>query len=41
MAAKGAGQLNIRSGELAAGTYNYTLYVNDKKIDSKQMVITK
>ncbi|MEP6596193.1 MAG: T9SS type A sorting domain-containing protein, partial [Ginsengibacter sp.] len=40
-ASKGEGQLNIKSGELPAGTYNYTLYINDKKIDSKQMVIAK
>ncbi len=40
-ASKGAGQVNIRAGELAAGTYNYSLYVNDQRIDSKQMVIIK
>lgn len=40
-ASKGDGQVNIKSGELAAGTYTYTLYLNDKKIDSKQMVIIK
>ena len=40
-ATKGNGQLNIKSGELAAGTYNYTLYVNNKSIDTKQMVIIK
>jgi hypothetical protein len=38
---KGEGQINIRSSELPAGTYNYSLYVNDKRIDSKQMVITR
>ncbi len=37
----GEGRINITSAELAAGTYNYTLSVNDKRIDSKQMVITK
>jgi len=40
-AAAGAGQVNIRSGELVAGVYNYTLYANDKKLDTKQMVIMK
>lgn len=35
------GSLNISTSELPAGTYNYTLYVNDKKIDTKQMVIMK
>ena len=40
-ASKGEGQLSIRTGELPAGTYNYILYQNNKKIDSKQMVIVK
>ena len=39
-ASKG-GEVKIKSGELVVGTYTYTLYVNDKKIDSKQMVIIR
>ncbi len=39
--AKGEGEINLKSGELPAGTYNYTLYMNNKTIDTKQMVITK
>jgi hypothetical protein len=35
----GQGHLNIKSNELPAGTYNYTLYVGDRKVDTKQMVI--
>ena len=35
------GSLNISTSELPAGTYNYTLYVSDKQIDTKQMVIMK
>ena len=35
------GSLNISTSELPAGTYNYTLYVNDKQIDTKQMIIMK
>ncbi len=38
---KGEGQINIRSGELPAATYNYTLLVNGKKTDTKQMIIAK
>ncbi|MEP6597724.1 MAG: tail fiber domain-containing protein, partial [Ginsengibacter sp.] len=38
---KGEGQINIRSGELPAGTYNYTLYINNKTIDTNQMVLLK
>ena len=40
-AAKGEGQVNIKSGELPAGTYNYTLYVNNKVADTKQMILVK
>lgn len=36
---KGEGQVNIKNGELAPGTYNYTLYINSNKIDTKQMII--
>ena len=35
------GQISLDSGLLSAGTYSYTLYVNNKMMDSKQMVITK
>ncbi len=38
---KGEGQLNIKSGEFPSGTYNYSLYVNQNKIDTKQMIIIK
>jgi hypothetical protein len=38
---KGNGQLSIKAGELAAGTYYYTLKVDRQRIDSKQMVIVK
>jgi trimeric autotransporter adhesin len=40
-ATKGEGKINIRSGELSAGNYNYTLYVNNKTVDTKQMVLLK
>jgi flagellar hook assembly protein FlgD len=40
-AVNGEGQINIGSSALPAGTYNYTLYARNKKIDTKQMVITK
>ncbi|WP_018613152.1 tail fiber domain-containing protein [Segetibacter koreensis] len=38
---KGEGQVNIKSGELTAGTYNYSLFINNSKIDTKQMIIIK
>jgi len=40
-AAKGEGQINIKSDQLPAGTYNYTLYINNKTVDTKQMVLIK
>jgi hypothetical protein len=38
---RGIGQISLRNSELPAGVYNYTLYANDKIIDSKQMIISK
>lgn len=40
-ATKGEGQLNIKGGELPSGSYNYTLYVNNTRVDTKQMVLLK
>jgi hypothetical protein len=37
----GASQLTFDAASLAAGTYAYTLYVDGKKVDTKQMVITR
>ncbi len=39
--AKGKGQLNIKSGEFQSGTYSYLLFINGKKTDTKQMIVTK
>ena len=36
---KERGQININAGELAAGTYAYTLYVDGRRIDTKTMVL--
>jgi hypothetical protein len=38
---KGAGSVTIKAGELAAGSYYYTLIVDGKKVDSKKMVLIK
>lgn len=38
---KGNGAIQINAGELAAGTYYYTLIVDGKKADSKKMVLIK
>ena len=38
--AKGNGQIILKAGELTAGTYQYSLIVNGKLIDTKKMVLT-
>ncbi len=40
-AGKGSGQISIRMGELPAGTYSYSLLVDNQRVDSKQMVIER
>lgn len=35
------GSVNINTSSLAAGTYNYSLWIDERLIDSKQMVIIK
>jgi len=37
----GTGNITIQGGQLAAGTFFYTLVVNDTIIDTKKMVLTK
>jgi hypothetical protein len=36
---RGAGQLSLTTQGLAAGTYNYTLYVDGRQVDTKRLVI--
>ena len=37
----GVREVNMQSAELAAGTYQYSLLINGKVVDTRQMVITK
>jgi trimeric autotransporter adhesin len=37
----GEGQVTIQAGELAAGSYFYTLTVDGRRVDTKQMILTK
>src|SRR5450432_3351636 len=37
----GRGNLSVDASGLSSGVYNYTLYVDEKMISSKQMVLTK
>lgn len=37
----GVSQIQFNAATLATGTYSYTLYVDGKKIDSKQMIISR
>ncbi len=38
---KGGQSIEINGGQLAAGTYIYSLYVDNNLVDSKQMILTK
>jgi hypothetical protein len=38
---RGTGQVNVDTRPLAAGVYNYTLYVDSKRTDSKKFVIAR
>jgi flagellar hook assembly protein FlgD len=38
---KGTGQLSLSTISLAAGTYNYTLYVDGKQADTKRLIIAR
>ncbi|HRI19712.1 MAG TPA: tail fiber domain-containing protein [Panacibacter sp.] len=38
---KGAGTVSINAGELSAGSYFYSLFVDGKKADSRQMILVK
>jgi hypothetical protein len=37
----GESQITINAGELAAGSYFYTLTVDGQRMDTKQMILTK
>jgi len=37
----GKGQIQIKAGTIAAGTYSYSLVVNGNIVDTKRMVIAK
>lgn len=39
--AGGTGQVALDAGALATGSYTYTLYVDNKAVDSKQLVVTR
>ncbi len=41
LTAKGKGQLTLDTQSLAAGTYLYTLFVDDRLIDTKKMLLVK
>jgi flagellar hook assembly protein FlgD len=38
---KGKGQVRLEAGLLTAGTYQYSLIINEKLVDTKKMVLTK
>jgi hypothetical protein len=38
---RGDGQLTLDAATLAAGTYNYSLWIGGKEVDSKRMVVVR
>jgi hypothetical protein len=38
---RGTGQVNLNTQGFAAGTYNYTLYVDGRQVDIKRLVVTR
>jgi len=38
---KGSGVVNIDASSLNSGSYNYTLIVDGKTIETKKMIVTK
>ncbi len=38
---KSSGQVSLNSKSLAAGTYTYSLLIDGKQVDSKQLLITR
>ena len=41
LSGKGAGNVMINANELSAGSYYYTLLVDGKKADTKQMILIR
>ena len=41
IANRGAAQLNLDTSMLAAGSYNYSLYVDGKQAGTKQLIVTR
>ncbi len=41
LAGNGKGNINLKASELPSGAYRYTLFVDGKMIDSKQMILAK
>ena len=41
LSANGKGSVNVDASTLASGAYQYSLYVDGKLIDTKQMILAK
>ena len=37
----GDGQVTLNAGTLAAGSYNYSLWIGNEQVDTKQMLIVR
>jgi hypothetical protein len=38
---KGGGQVTLNAGTLAQGSYNYSLWIGNEQVDTKQMLIVR
>jgi len=41
LSSKGSGQISVNTAALSPGTYTYNLYVDGRKADSKQMIVSQ
>jgi hypothetical protein len=38
---RGIGQVNLNTSSLSSGTYNYTLYVDGRQVDTKRLIVAR
>jgi hypothetical protein len=41
LTSNGSGQVTLNAGALAAGIYNYSIWIDRQQVDSKQVMITR
>jgi hypothetical protein len=41
LSSRGDGQVSLQAGNLPAGTYTYSLWIDGRQADTKQMIIVR